>query len=311
MKYPTCCLALLLLFVLTTVTLAEDIGFRFEQSENSVTILHNEVAIASYVFDDPEITRPYLAHVKTVSGIQITRNHPPQPDDPQDHANFHPGIFLAFGDINGNDYWRLKSKVKHAGFVEPPNSKTGAFTVENHYLDQDGSKAICVEKCRYQFVENGGGYLILMQSEFHSSENEFYFGDQEEMGLGARLATPLREKNGTGRILNSEGQETAALTWGQEAKWVDYSGEIKDHHVGIMMMTHPSNARPSWWHNRDYGLFAANLFGRKAMKQGEISKITVQPGEIFKLGFGVYVHEGDPSVNDLQVTYKRYVKLSN
>jgi hypothetical protein len=62
--------------------------------------------------------------------------------------------------------------------------------------------------------------------------------------------------------------------------------------VGIMLMAGRENFRKSWWHNRDYGVFVANPFGRQAMKQGERSSIEVQPEKPLKLRFGAYLHEG-------------------
>ena len=56
--------------------------------------------VATYVYDDPKITRPYFAHVHAPGGMQVTRHHPPIAG--QDHdgpPEFHPGIWMAFGDI--------------------------------------------------------------------------------------------------------------------------------------------------------------------------------------------------------------------
>ena len=41
--------------------------------------------------------------------MQVTRHHPPiEGQDRVDHGTFHPGIWMAFGDISGSDYWRLE-----------------------------------------------------------------------------------------------------------------------------------------------------------------------------------------------------------
>ena len=110
------------------------------------------------------------------------------------------------------------------------------------------------------------------------------------MGFGARVATPLTEKNG-GVILSSVGKRTARATWGQSAAWCDYSGRLGDNHVGITLMSSPDNFRKSWWHNRNYGVFVANPFGRKAMKQGEVSSISVLPDNSLRMTFGAFIHD--------------------
>ena len=109
------------------------------------------------------------------------------------------------------------------------------------------------------------------------------------MGFGARVATALTELNG-GVITSSTGRQTAALTWGQPAAWCDYTGLVDGYHCGITLMSHPSNFRPAWWHNRDYGVFVANPFGRAAMKQGAPDTTTVQKGTSLILRFAAALH---------------------
>ena len=58
------------------------------------------------------------------------------------------------------------------------------------------------------------------------------------------------------------------------------------------MMAAPSNFRESWWHNRDYGVFVANPFGRASMKQGEMSVVTVKRGESLRITFSALMHDG-------------------
>jgi hypothetical protein len=55
---------------------------------------------------------------------------------------------------------------------------------------------------------------------------------------------------------------TGKDTWGKQAPWCDYSGPVDGKTLGVAIFDHPSNPRhPTWWHVRDYGLFAANPFG--------------------------------------------------
>ena len=196
----------------------------------------------------------------------------------------------------------------HAGFEQPPESvgPRGRFSVRNHYLSSDGTRTVCEEVCRYTFEAREESYLIDWDSTFSSNEADFYFGDQEEMGLGVRVATDLREAGGTGRILNSAAARGAKTTWGKPASWCDYSGTSGDR-VGVTIMTSPDNYRPSWWHNRDYGLSVANLFGREAMRQGPPSKIVVKRGEKFRLRYGVLLHVSRESPFDPGEQYQRYV----
>lgn len=286
----------------------------FTQQPGELTITVGGKPFASYVYEDATVTRPYFAHVKSPCGIQVTRNYPPQQGDPKDHATFHPGIWLSFGDINGNDYWRLKSKVEHEMFVEQPKGGAGAgtFTVRNYYMTTDGKDRVLAELVKYTILVRPAGILLLTNSTFSSESGDFTFGDQEEMGLGVRVNTKFTVQYGKGHITNAEGLKEGAGTWGKASKWVDYSGVVDDKNVGVTIMPDPKNFRPSWFHTRDYGLMAANAFGRDAMKQGEKSAEVVKKGEKFHLGYGVliYCKPGNEKVN-IENAYQDYLKVVN
>ena len=285
----------------------------FKTTDGGVEITVGGKPFALYSFDDSQISRPYFAHVKTPSGIQATRNHPPIEDaDPTDHDTYHPGVWLAFGDISGHDYWRLKAKVKHEGFVEPPRggSGKGSFTVRNDYLSTDGTTVVCTELCRHLIVADSQGVFIIYDSTFSSDSGDFTFGDQEEFGVAIRVNTKISVEHGDGHMTNAEGLRDGDQVWGKQSDWIDYSGVIDGNHVGMVLMPDPSNFRKSWYHARDYGFIAANPFGRAAMEAGDKSAVTVKRGDQFHLGFGVYVYS-DPSGKqpDISTPYKKYLQL--
>lgn len=266
-------------------------GVSFDAGADQLQIEVDGQPFATYVFRDPKIPRPYLAHVRAPGGAQVTRNHPPvEGVDATDHATFHPGIWLAFGDLSTADFWRNKAVVKHAAFVERPRVEDGVgrFAVKNEYLADD--KLLCQEICRITILPRPAGYLILWDSTF-TGPDDFYFGDQEEMGLGVRMATPLAVDNG-GRITNSDGGVDEEQVWGQQADWCDYSGKIDGRALGILIVPDRRNFRRSWYHARDYGFVAANPFGRNAFTNGEKSKLSVPRGESLRLRYAVLVHAG-------------------
>lgn len=279
----------------------------FQAERGRVRITAGGEPIATYVYRDGEISRPYFAHLFTPGRIQVSRNHPPiAGKDPTDHATLHPGLWLAFGDLSGADCWRNKARVEHERFVEAPRNKESpaSFTVANLYLSSDGTKAICREICRYTIAAKGDTYTLVSESQFRSDEADFAFGDQEEMGLGIRLATPLAVKQG-GRMVNSTGDSAEKDVRGKPAAWCDGRGVIAGKEVGIAVMTDPANFRPSWFHARDYGLIVANPFGRKALAKGEESKVVVRRGETFRIRFGVVLHASSTtSPADIDAVYR-------
>lgn len=289
----------------------ENAQVSFESFDDSVVISVGDRTVARYVFADDKVQRPYFCDVKTSAGLQVTRNHPPvEGVDPDDHATMHPGVWLAFGDINGVDFWRNKGSVRHERWLEEPSGgrQRGGFKELKKYVDKRG-KTVCIEEFCCAVTVDGDAWLLSFDSVF-KSEQTIRFGDQEEMGLGIRVATPISEKS-SGRLLDSRQKKTAKTIWGESAQWCDYSGTVDGQQVGITLIVNDNNFRPSWMHARDYGLIVANPFGRKAMKQGSESEVKVEPGQTLRLRFAVWVHgEQDDLATACQQVFERYQEES-
>ncbi len=273
----------------------EAASFAVEKADNHLEISLGGKPVARFVFRDDKIRRPYFENLKLPSGVQVTRNQPPiEGKDPTDHDTMHPGLWLAFGDISGSDFWRNKGSIEHVCFTSEPTITDGrlVFATECGLIPNEGQR---IGKMINRFVlvpmDGNSGWMVTWEASLIAGDRVIILGDQEEMGFAARVATGINEKNG-GRILSSEAIYSAKKTWGQPADWCDYAGAIDGKEFGIMLMASRSNLRRCWWHNRDYGVFVANPFGREAMKQGERSAIAIEPGQSMKLRFGAYLHEG-------------------
>ena len=284
-------------------------NFVFESKDGALTISCGGQRVADYVYRDVKIPRPYFAHLHAPGGIQVTRNHPPVAgQDATDHDVLHPGLWLAFGDLSGQDFWRNKAAIKHERFTEPPAVGDGrlAFATESRLWTTNG-QPLGTLLSRFSLTARPVGYLLIWDATFAATEQDIAFGDQEEMGLGVRVATPITEKNG-GLITSSMGGKTAKGTWGKAFEWCDYSGVIGGQRAGITLLTDPANFRPSWWHNRDYGLMVANPFGRSSMKQGDVSRVEVKQGEKLRLRFGLLLHAAAPDQEvDLAAAYRDFL----
>ena len=279
----------------------------FDQKDGRLLIRIDGRPFATYVWADGKVRRPYFAHLHAPNGTQVTRTHPPVAGkDAADHADMHPGLWLAFGDLGGADFWRNKGAVEHAGFVEEPATTKdgGTFAVRNRY--KAGDKTVCDEVCRITITVRKDAYLIDWSSEF-TGPGDFAFGDQEEMGLAVRVATPLAVKNG-GQILNSDGARNEKGTWGRPADWCDYRGTTDGKEAGVALMAHPGNFRRPWFHARDYGLLVANPFGRRAFTKGEESRVVVKKGETLRLRFGVLIHSGKTDVGAAYAAWRAAAK---
>jgi hypothetical protein len=302
--------ALILLLLGTTVAAGDPAAVSFQPSPGRVRLLVGGAPVMTYVFTDAAIPRPYFADVRAPGGVPVTRSHPPIPGrDPTDHDTFHPGLWLAFGDLNGADFWRNQGRVRHEQFIAEPrgSSGRGAFAVRNRYLSPAG-KTVCIETARYTLLVRPAGYLLLWDAEFRSDEGDLIFGDQEEMGLGIRVATPISVDRG-GEIRDSAGRQNERGVRGQQPDWVDDRGKSNGQVAGVTLMPDPRNFRRSWFHVRDYGLIVANPFGRQALTGGDRSQVVVRKGEPFRLRFGVLLHAaaaGEPS--QLEAAYQDYLR---
>jgi len=283
--------------------------FAVQQKPDRVIITDAGRPVTTYVFRDDKILRPYFANVHAPGGIQVTRNHPPVAGaDPTDHDTMHPGVWLAFGDLSGQDFWRNKARVVHVRFVEPPavHAEQVTFTGENSFQAGNGEE-VCKQTSRLALAARPAGYLVIWEATFRPEQGEIVFGDQEEMGLGVRVATPIAVKQG-GTIRDALGRRNEGEVWDNSADWCDYSGVIAGRHAGITTMCDPQNFRPSWLHARDYGALVVNPFGQQAFRKGPASKVVVEPGESFRLRYGVLLPAGPKdAAPDLKAAYADFL----
>jgi hypothetical protein len=251
---------------------------------------------------DEAIKRPFFANLcLPFSDHQLTRNFPLKSDDPADHPTMHPGIWLAFGDINGHDFWRNKGRVIFEKYLRGDDVPPDGFAAVFRYEGTDGAP-LAQETLRCGFTGfKTPGVRLKWDSKIEALDRELVFGDQEEMGLGVRVATDLIVKNG-GSILDSAGREGEKGIWGKTANWCRYG----TRHKALLLMAHPDNFRPCRWHVRDYGLMVANPFADQAFDRTKPpAKTVVKPGESLRLRFAITMFH-DPKF-DLAAEYKSYV----
>ena len=271
-------------------------GINFRKHDGHMDITIDGQPFATYVWNDPNTTRPYFKQVHALGGkVQLTRNHPPRRADFSDHETYHPGIWWGFGDVGGNDYWRMKAKVIGGSFIEEPSpgKDHGSFAVRNTMLTSDGSTTFCHQICRYRIMRRPSGILMVCECTLIRRESDFWLGDQEEMGLAVRVATPLAvQSDQGGRIQDSEGRAELKAIRTHQSDWCGYSGPIAGKHGGILLMNDPKNFRKPWWHAVDTGLLIANPLGESELngRGKKRQNVLVEQGKPFRLRYGVLLH---------------------
>jgi len=146
-----------------------------------------------------------------------------------------------------------------------------------------------------------------------AGDNELVFGDSKEGTMAVRIAETmlLKGKVGHGHAVNSEGLRDEQA-WGKRAAWCDYYGPVDGKVVGIAIFDHPQNPRhPTWWHVRDYGLFAANPFGQhdfEKLADKTVGNLTVPAGKSVTFRYRFYLHEGDEKQSKVAEKYREYAQ---
>lgn len=282
----------------------------------------NGKLFTEYVFQNTP--RPYCYPLLGPGGLEMVRHAPMKkvPGEDQDHPH-HRSLWFTHGDVNGIDFWsEAKSfgKIVHAGFDEVKSGRDfGVIKARNNWVSPEG-KTVCTDE-RTVRVYNRPDNERLMDFEItiHASSGDVTFGDTKEGSMAVRIAETMRLKPNkenagkpTGHIVNASGVRDGA-TWGKRSTWVDYHGPVGGKTVGIAMFDHPANPRhPTWWHVRDYGLFAANPFGKHDFENLKDDKtagnLVISAGKSVTFRYRLYFHEGDEKQAKVAERYVEYLK---
>lgn len=282
-------------------------GFAVQLMQDKLTITDGGRPVAVFAFKDPETLRPAFQNLHAPGGVLVTRRHPAAAPDAVDHPTMHPGVWLAFGDINGADFWRNKARIEHAGFTAAPSAARDrvSFQTASRFESSTGETLATLQSA-FTLTRQLHAYLLTWDAAITPADRDLVFGDQEEMGLGVRMTGTLIEKNG-GRVTLSDGRSGARAAWGNVADWCVYSGTWDGRSVGAAIFAATSNPRRPWWHTRDYGLMVANSFGTRALPAGSDGKLTVKRGETLRLKHGVLLFNApQKSPPDIAAAYTTF-----
>ena len=70
-----------------------------------------------------------------------------------------------------------------------------SYATECRLLAADGTTLGSLSN-RFTLIALTNAWLLVWEADFHSGNADLIFGDQEEMGFGARVATAITEKHG-------------------------------------------------------------------------------------------------------------------
>jgi hypothetical protein len=288
---------------------------------------HVSISINGQPFSDfyigPNYAKPFLAPLRTATGLIVTRQWPMEQveGESRDHPH-HKGLFIGYGDVSDINFWEVEAASKpsqgnpttkgtvtltHLGDVVS-GDKRGSLTATFMWR-APGHGDMLEEKRVMTFYTDPVIRIIDVDATF-TAKQKVTFGDTKEGFFAIRLADRLIEKNG-GVMTNSEGAQTEKNVWGKRADWVDYDGTLDGQKVGVVIFDNPQNLNhPPRWHSRAYGLFAVNPFGVKDFDAQSSDKggYTLDSGASLRFRYRVVIHPGDVPKKKIADWYSEYIK---
>jgi hypothetical protein len=267
--------------------------------------------------------KPYFYPVLGPHNVAVTRHFPmhrDRPDEEKDHPHQR-SIWFTHGDVNGVDFWAEgagKGRVVHKEILEAQGGpQMGVLRTANDWVAADGKVLLTDETTLTVHRHHGARMFDLAMTLKGPADHDVTFGDTKEGTMGIRLAESMRLKPNqaykgkpTGHILQDTGARDGA-TWGKRAVWTAYTGPVEEHLMTVAIIDHAENPRhPTWWHVRDYGLFAANPFGihdfeRKPAGAGDFV-IKAGDSATFAYRFLLLAGEPDPAkLNQLAADFSK------
>jgi len=301
-----------------SLSAADHSGVKITEAADKLRVEINGELFTEYCFQGaPHV---YFYPLIGPGGLPITRNWPMKEaeGEERDHPH-HRSLWYSHGEVNGVDFWSESAKagkIVHDKFLEVKSGReSGIIRSANKWIAPDGEVVCTDERAFRVYNRPSNERLFDFEVTIKAGDKELVLGDTKEGSMAIRLNETMRLKHNkenagkpTGHIVQNTGARDGD-TWGKRAEWCDYHGPVNGKIVGVAIFDHPKNpVHPTYWHVRDYGLFAANPFGihdfeKKPKGTGNLT-VTAGKGVTFRYRF--YVHEGDEKQAKVAEHYREF-----
>ncbi|WP_372653659.1 PmoA family protein [Draconibacterium sp.] len=281
----------------------QTIDFKVDEAAKKIDVNIDGKLFTSYIYPD-NIMKPVLWPVMSPAGNMLTRSFPliNKEGDRTDHPH-HVGIWLNYGDVNGLDFWNNSEAIpaykkvdygviSHQSLTKAKGGKGKAVLETESVWKSPDNTAMLSDDTKFTFTAKKNIRIIDRTTTLKALIDEVKFTDNKEGMFAIRVArelelpsdkpTKLMDSHGVvtevknmdntyvkGNYRSAEGVEGGEV-WGTRCRWMKLSSEIKGEPVSLVIIDHPKNVGyPTYWHARDYGLFAANTLGQKIFSNGE------------------------------------------
>jgi hypothetical protein len=315
------CIALL---VIAPMSRADEV--KITKTKETIEFRIGDALVSTYHVAE-KVAKPYFWPLNAKGDIPVTRAWPMKTGEPletKDHVH-QKSAWFCHGDVVPEGI-ELKQKIKgvegvdfwteHAGHgkivcIEVGEPKHGSIVTKNEWRTADGIN-ILNETRTITLKEVGDGRLFILDIDLHAGVCPITFADTKEGCMGVRVSDQMNVQKGRGTFENADRKINEKEIWGYESLWCDYYGKVNDKEVGIAIFTDPKNPHPSCWHAREYGLMAANPFGRAKSgfpsQKGKTELVKLAKGDHLKLRYGMYLHTGDTKTGKVAETFEVFTK---
>lgn len=302
------------------------VSFFENPKQHKVDVLVDGKPFTTFLYPD-NLEKPILYPIQTASGLTVTRGFPLEKrgNERTDHPH-HVGLWLNYESVNGLDFWNnsynipaeKKSKygwIRNVKLAKVQEGKTNGSLAYSANWERQDKRVLLKEVTVFVFSGTDEIRTIDRTTILTAQKDTVYFKDIKDGMLGIRVTKELElpsdkeesytdnhgvvtkispAKNGAnGDYLTSEGKK-GNDAWGTRGKWCMMFGEKENQPVSIAIIDHPQNpGYPTYWHARDYGLFAANPLGQAIFSKGkENMNLTLKPGESVTFRYRIIITSG-------------------
>lgn len=316
-----------------------------DAAKQQVDVLVDGQPFTSYVYWSNQ-KKPLLSPLRTAQGTIFTRGFPLEKiaGERTDHPH-HISSWFNYGDVNGTDFWNSPPEgfsrdsktpygaIKHKGIKSSTDGKGAAvLEVTSDWIMADGSKVLQQDE-KLVFRADKDLRIIDRIVTLTAQGKDAVFHDSKEGVIAIRVTRALEEPSTKAEIftdaagkptpvakldntgvngvyLSSEGKVGEKEAWSTRAKWMTLSGNVRGEDVCVGIFDHPKNVTfPTYWHNRGYGLFAANPFGAKEFTKGQKTlNFTIPAGKSETFRFRIMIHTGKLTKEQTEEQYQRFLR---
>lgn len=322
----------------------KNVGFIPYKDGNKIDVLIDGALFSSFLYSS-QLEKPILYPLNTASGQTITRGFPLNPRDQErtDHPH-HVGLWLNYESVNGLDFWNnsynipaeKKSKYGWIRSVEVVQTKAGAKEGKLVYTanwERQDRHVLLKERTTLVFSGTAHTRTVDRITTLTAVKDTVFFKDVKDGMLGLRVTKELEmPSNQVAEFSDSQGNRTKVsastngangdyLTsagkkgneaWGTRADWCLLSGIKEGQEISVAIIDHPENpGYPTYWHARDYGLFAANPLGQEVFSKGKESlNLRLLPGTSVTFRYRVLLSSSEkPDISNLQKQALEFSKI--